>query len=160
MANKITTDEAQYSAFVCCGENAPNLETVNESNVIQVRNKFLANVAFNGAMSHPHIIRVLQWMSQLIDLEEAQANPSKECLCLNVCYCGRHKQGKQLVPSTTKPVIIGYSKAGYLYINNKGWLVSFGTIHTVETIENYFSRLPCYANMDEARAAHPNLKSN
>lgn len=160
MANKITTDEAQYSAIFCCGENAPELEKVTELNVIEVRGRFLANVAFNGPRSHHHIIRVLQWMSQLIDSEDPQSKHPLDCLCLNVCYCDKSKKGKQLVPLGAKPVIIGYSKAGYLYINNRGWLVSFGTIHTVETIENYFSRLPCYANMDEARAAHPNLKSN
>lgn len=60
----ITTEQAQKSANFCSGENAPNLYTINADNWIHERNKFLSNVAYNGARSHNHIITVLVWFSQ------------------------------------------------------------------------------------------------
>jgi hypothetical protein len=60
----ITTSEAQESAYMCSGENAPNLSLVNNSNWLVIRREFLSNVLYNGASSHRHIINVLEWLSQ------------------------------------------------------------------------------------------------
>ena len=60
----VTTTEAQRSAYICSGENAPNLSLVNDSNWLDTRRSFLSNVLYNGGKSHSHIINVLVWMDQ------------------------------------------------------------------------------------------------
>lgn len=60
----VTTQDAQYAAQLCSGENAPNLYNVTKDNWIQIRNQFLSNAAFNGAISHDSIILVLIWFKQ------------------------------------------------------------------------------------------------
>jgi hypothetical protein len=64
MSSSITTSEAQRSADLCSGINAPVLSNITEENALSERNKFLSNVAYNGWGSHEHIISVLQWFSQ------------------------------------------------------------------------------------------------
>ena len=59
-------DEAQKSAVICCGENAPELSTLTKDNVIPIRNTFLSNVSYNGSKSHLHIINVLNYMYKYI----------------------------------------------------------------------------------------------
>ena len=67
-ANIISTlEEAQQSAKVCSGENAPNLAILHSSNVVKMRNEFLMNVSYNGYKSHKDIIIVLKYMQQFID---------------------------------------------------------------------------------------------
>lgn len=56
------------------------------------------------------------------------------------------------------PIVIGWSKKGFIYINNNGWLISLQTQHSIETIENYFSRLPEYRDRDHAAEVNPELK--
>lgn len=60
----ITTSDAQKCAIKCSGENAINLQDVNSSNWVSVRNEFLHNVHYNGARSHRDIINVLEWFDQ------------------------------------------------------------------------------------------------
>ena len=60
----ITTSEAQKAADICCGENAPKLRTITETNWLVQRNIFLQNVSYNGARSHTAIINVLIWFNQ------------------------------------------------------------------------------------------------
>lgn len=60
----ISIEQAQQSAYMCCGENAPNLLIVTDVNWIQKRNDFLANVSHNGEASHFAIINVLEWFSK------------------------------------------------------------------------------------------------
>jgi hypothetical protein len=55
-SHAITTEEAQKAANFCSGVNAPILSLVNQANWLKYRNEFLANVAYNGARSHNHII--------------------------------------------------------------------------------------------------------
>lgn len=137
MTIKITTDEAQYSAIVCCGENAPNLEAVTESNVIEIRNRFLTNVAFNGSRSHPHIIKVLQWMSQLITDEEPV-----------------------VVPPEIK--IIGYkytTGSGWLFADKNSKLVCISIDHQRGSFLEIVNGLPIYKDVYEASVANPHLKT-
>ena len=59
--------DAIKSATICIGDNGEDLiESLNADNVIHKRNAFLNNVSHNGARSHEHIIRVLQYMSRFI----------------------------------------------------------------------------------------------
>lgn len=64
------------------------------------------------------------------------------------------------VPQTKSslPIIIGWSRRGFIYVNNNGWLVSLQTQHSPETIENYFSSLPEYKDRDHAANLNPELK--
>ena len=64
LSTPLNTLIAQEQAVICCGENTPCLYTVDPSNWIAVRNKFLGNVQYNGARSHQAIIDVLVWFSQ------------------------------------------------------------------------------------------------
>lgn len=65
--NSFQTASANYSAEMCCGENAPNLNLLTKDNVLEVRRNFLLNVAYNGKDSNKHIIIVLQYMQQFCD---------------------------------------------------------------------------------------------
>lgn len=58
--------EAQKSAEICCGENAPKLDSLESGNVVSMRNAFLVNVSYNGSKSHLHIINVLNYMYKYI----------------------------------------------------------------------------------------------
>ena len=49
---------AQKAADICSGVNAPNLSTLTEDNVLELRKQFLLNVAYNGKSSHKDIIRI------------------------------------------------------------------------------------------------------
>jgi hypothetical protein len=60
----ITNSQAQQAANNCQGENAFVVREVTQENWLETRNKFLANVSFNGARSHTSIINVLVWFNQ------------------------------------------------------------------------------------------------
>jgi hypothetical protein len=66
LQNEEALKSAQESADMCCGVNAPNLSELSIENVLQVRNDFLANVAFNGLSSHEDIIVVLNYMTRYV----------------------------------------------------------------------------------------------
>ncbi len=135
----ITTQEAQKSAFICCGENAPSLKDINIGNVISVRNAFLMSVSFNGARSHRHIINVLEFMSQFIDKEE-----------------------------DTKPVLPDLHIIGYKYTTGGGWLYAerYGKLacisidHPRGPFLEWVAGMPSYNDIKTCIEAHPHLKLN
>jgi hypothetical protein len=63
----ITTTDCRYALAMCSGENSFNPSDVNKENWVQIRNKFLADVSYNGARSHTAIINVLLWFNQFND---------------------------------------------------------------------------------------------
>ncbi len=65
----ITLELAYRSAQECCGENAPDLAKATEDNWVEMRNKFLENVRFNGAKSHTAIINVMLFFAQFASVE-------------------------------------------------------------------------------------------
>jgi hypothetical protein len=69
MDDKIIRQDVEEALSLCCGENAFDMDAVNEDNWLRYRKDFLMNVAFNGGRSHDSIMVVLYWFRQFNENE-------------------------------------------------------------------------------------------
>ena len=69
MNDKLVVQDVREALSLCCGENAFDMDAVNEDNWLRYRKDFLMNVAFNGGRSHDAIMIVMYWFRQFNENE-------------------------------------------------------------------------------------------
>jgi hypothetical protein len=64
MDDKLVVQDVKEALSLCCGENAFDINDVNESNWLRYRKDFLMTVAYNGERSPDAIMIVMYWFRQ------------------------------------------------------------------------------------------------